>query len=113
MRFPLAWLLLLVPAVASAQNMYKCKNAAGKITYTNQACESVGLKSAGEVAERMAVTPIVVPQAPPTTPGAANPPADRQADAPADPKAAAPPAPEPERRCFKTAKGTRCNDAPQ
>jgi hypothetical protein len=92
---------------------FKCRDAAGRITYSGRACNELGLKDAGEVPDRLNTSPAY--RAP-----------DRPAPAPA-PKAEAPAKPaesaeadkakaEPERRCFtvKTAKGnvTRCNDTP-
>ena len=35
-------------AQASAQGMYKCKDAAGKITYAGSECQLLGLTPAGE-----------------------------------------------------------------
>jgi uncharacterized protein DUF4124 len=108
----LAWSLC---AAASAQGLHKCRDAAGKVTYASQECEVLGLKPAGEIQNRSSVAPAYKP---PPKPAAK--PADK-----ADAKAVAKPAAgkdtvepdkarEPgERRCFKTAQGTRCNDEPE
>ena len=104
--------IALAAAQAGAQQVYKCQDAAGKITYASHACDKLGMQSAGEVKQSINVAPAY--KAPPR-------PAAR---APAPAEKAAPPKPEktekaaePERRCFtvKTAKGvvTRCNDKPQ
>ena len=104
-------LLSVFCTVAAAQGTYKCKDAAGKITYSGNECHLIGLSSAGEVSDRSNVAPafklpanLSVPAAPGAKPAAAAP--KESAKAPA----------EPERRCFtvKTAKGvaTRCNDTP-
>ncbi len=99
-------------AQAAAQDMHKCKDAAGKITYTGSECQLLGLTPAGEVAGRANVTPALkFPPQPPAAPAAAAPPAPAQAPDSSDSAASQDPA----RRCFtvKTAKGTstRCNDA--
>jgi len=104
---------------AGAQQVYKCQDAAGKITYASQACDKLGMRSAGEVKQSINVAPAY--KAPPRP--AVPPPAQAAKSAPpAQAAAQAPPPPaekaaEPERRCFKvkTAKGfaTRCNDKPE
>ena len=102
---------------AAAQAMYKCKDAAGKITYSGRECHLIGLTDAGEVTGRAVVTPFV--KSKPSTPAPA---ADAPAKAPTAPasqqSAASTKEPaEPEKRCFtiKTSKGnvTRCNDKPE
>ena len=109
-----AVLLAFLCATAAAQGMYKCKDAAGKITYSGKECHLIGLTDAGEVTGRASVTPAVKPAVPSAAKTAA--PAKTPARAPASQGAAKAPVP-PERRCFsvKTAKGTvtRCNEAPQ
>ncbi len=105
----IAALLALCCAPAAAQ-MYKCKDAKGKITYAGDECGKLGLRSAGEVKGRASVAPAYRP---PPSPAAARPkPAAAAQGAPA----AADAAKDAERRCFtvKTAKGTatRCNDVP-
>ncbi len=104
-------LALLLPATAGAQ-MFKCKNAAGKITYSSQACNEIGLTSAGEVRDSVTVVPSTPMPAQPK-PGAPKP-AAAASMAPVQSADAA--KKEDERRCFtiKTAKGfaTRCNDKP-
>jgi len=103
----LAWSFCVA---ASAQGLHKCSDAKGKITYAGQECEELGLKSAGAIREKSSVAPAYKP---PPRPAAKS-----------DGKAAAKPAAskdtveqdkarEPgDRRCFKTAKGTRCNEEP-
>lgn len=97
----------LAAAQAGAQQVYKCQDAAGKVTYASNPCADLGMRSAGEVKESINVAPA---QKVPPRPEAPAPAAQA-----APPKAA--PAAEPERRCFtvKTAKGvaTRCNDKPE
>lgn len=104
----IAALLSLCCAQAAAQQLYKCKDAAGKITYAGRECEDIGLRPAGEVKGRASVAPAYKPPA-----AAARP---KPSAAAQDVPAAADAAKGPERRCFtvKTAKGTvtRCNDAP-
>jgi hypothetical protein len=101
----------LAAAQSSAQQVYKCQDAAGKVTYASHACEELGMRSAGEVKNSINVAPA---QKAPPRPYAPAPAPARAAQA-APPKAE--PAAEPERRCFvvKTAKGTatRCNDKPE
>jgi hypothetical protein len=113
MRILFAAVALSLGAAAAAQQMFKCRDAGGKITYAGQECEELGLSPAGEVKGRASMAPAYSPSPPPP--------------AVASPKPAASPAAqgvprgsdasrEPERRCFtvKTAKGTatRCNDVP-
>ena len=113
MKVLLALLALLLSGPAAAQGMYKCKDAAGKITYSGAECNLIGLTSAGEVTGRVVVTPSLKP--PDASPQFG--PSMNDARTPATKSAAAPPPPEQERRCFtiKTAKGvtTRCNDTPE
>ena len=102
---------LLCPELA-AQQMLKCKDASGRITYSGSECRDLGLSSAGEVTGRVVVTPSLKP--PDASPQFGPSVTTRT---PATKSAAAPPPAEPERRCFtiKTAKGTstRCNDTPE
>ena len=123
---PLAMLALALCTGADADEMYKCKNAAGKITYSGQECSLIGLTSAGEVKGKTNITPALkfpaqpaptfykVPtdQAASQAPGA-KPAANAAAEASAAPAEGGS---DPNRRCFtvKTAKGTatRCNDDP-
>ena len=130
-------MLLALPlwTSAAAQEMYKCKDAAGKITYSSSACQGLGLTSAGEVSDRVTVQPAIRSSSqsgggqsdlpagavqrrvgPATAaPGGSAQSGTAQAKQKAD---TAPPDPDadPNRRCFtvKTAKGTatRCNDTP-
>ena len=102
----------LLCAQAAAQGMYKCKDAAGKITYSGSECHLLGLTSAGEVTGRANVTPALkVPPAPPLV--LPPPPAPAASAEPVDSGAPK----EGDRRCFvvKTGKGTatRCNDTPE
>jgi len=99
----------LLSGSAAAQGMYKCKDAKGKITYAGKECHLLGLTDAGEVTGRAVVTPAVKTQpAKPASP--AEEPAKAKKPEAASQSAATPA--EPERRCFKTAKGMRCNDKP-
>ncbi|HEY8067890.1 MAG TPA: hypothetical protein VIF38_03280 [Burkholderiales bacterium] len=114
---PLAKLCLAASAAAfcaqaAAQGMHKCKDAAGKITYTGSECQLLGLTPAGEVAGRANVTPALkFPAQPAAAPAAEEPPAPAPAQASGDASS------DPQRRCFsvKSGKGTstRCNDAPE
>ena len=112
MKFPIALLALALCTAAAAQGMYKCRNGAGRITYSGNECHLIGLTSAGEVTGRASVTPAIKPPAtqPAPSAGPANPPASSSQSAAKEPAA-------PEKRCFtvKTAKGssTRCNDSPE
>jgi hypothetical protein len=88
---------------------FKCLDASGKITYSSMSCSDLGLKDAGEVKDRVQVTPAL--RAP------ARPPARAAQDESTAKPAAAEEAAKPERRCFtvRNAKGatvTRCNDKP-
>jgi hypothetical protein len=99
--------VVLVATPAGAQQVYKCQDAAGKVTYASNPCADLGMRSAGEVKESINVAP-----AQKVPPRPAAPPATSAQSAPPEAEKAA----EPERRCFrvKTAKGfaTRCNDKP-
>ena len=112
LKFVLVLLALSLCGPAAAQGMYKCKDAAGKITYSGNGCNLIGLTSAGEVTGRVVVTPALKPPDPRYGQPAAQPSTQPVATR----SAAAPPPAEPEKRCFtiKTAKGTstRCNDTP-
>ena len=103
--------MLAVAQGTAAQTTLKCRDKAGKITYSSEPCESLGLKNEGEVPNRVSVTPAT--KAPPRTAASAPPlaPERKVEAAPTLP----PPAvdAEAERRCFKTANGTRCNDVPE
>jgi hypothetical protein len=110
-RLPVIFLAGLVCTAAAAQGMYKCKDAAGKITYSGKECHLLGLTSAGDVTGRTSITPALkFPPSSPTPPAAAPKAASQSAAEDKEPA-------EPERRCFtvKTAKGTatRCNDKPE
>lgn len=101
--------IVLVAPQAGAQQVYKCRDAAGKVTYASHPCADLGMRSAGEVKDSINVAPA---QKVPPRPAAPAPAPAAQAAPPKAEKAA-----EPERRCFKvkTAKGfaTRCNDKPE
>jgi hypothetical protein len=111
---------LLMAAVALllsgelASQTFKCVNPDGKITYSGTKCGDLGLKDAGEVKDRVNVSPAYKPP-----PGAVesrpSPAAAAKAPNPEIPAPTEEPA-NPERRCFtvKTPKGnvTRCNDKP-
>jgi hypothetical protein len=89
--------------------VYKCKDAAGKLTYADQECDKLGLTSAGPITGKTSEAPAL------KSPPAARRPAPAPAAQSAPSSAEAPKTPE--RRCFvvKTAKGTatRCNDVPE
>ena len=100
----------LLPWQEVAAQTFKCTDAAGKISYTSMKCSDLGLKDAGEVKDRIQVTP-----APPTAPQPSAGARSRNDDQPAAKPATAEPQ-SPDRRCFTTTvKGksvTRCNDKP-
>ena len=50
--------LALGSASAAAQTMYKCTDAQGRVTYSNEACDKQGLKDAGTVANRITTMPL-------------------------------------------------------
>ncbi len=107
----MALVLLPLWTALGAQEMYKCKDAAGKITYSGKECQLIGLISAGEVTGRASVAPAYVPPKTSTAPTA---PAVRSVASQGAPKKQTQAQAEPEKKCFtvKTAKGTatRCND---
>src|SRR5882672_10520244 len=90
---------LLLSGELAAQT-FKCTNAAGKITYSGTNCSELGLKDAGEVKDRLNVSPAYRPPAPEIRPPLSSAPAPA-AEAPNTdaPAAAAEPA-NPGRRCF-------------
>jgi hypothetical protein len=100
---------VLLPCHEVAAQMFKCTDAAGKISYSSTECSALGLKDAGEVKERLNTSPAYRPP-----PGTTSKPAP-DAPAPSAPAAASAPS-EPERRCFTTSVNgksvTRCNDKP-
>ena len=108
--FAIAGVLLAVAAPDAVAQLFKCSDAAGKVTYSSAACNTLGLKDAGQIQDRIQVTPAFQP---PAQPAARRSSEDRPA---ATPKPAAEEEKKAERRCFtvKTAKGTatRCNDKP-
>jgi hypothetical protein len=99
-------LALLLPGAAGAQT-YKCTDAKGKTTYTGSKCSDLGLKDAGEVGDRVNVSPAYRPPA-----GYTPPPRPAETPRQTQQPPAAQEEAKPERRCFTTAKGTRCNDVP-
>ncbi len=108
MKIVIAAATLLCFTQAAAQQLNKCADAAGKITYASQTCDLLGLKPAGEIRDRSNVAPAY--KAPPAAAAPTRPaPAAKAAAQAAEP-------PKPERRCFtvQTSKGTatRCNDDP-
>ena len=121
MKVLFAVLAFALFAEVAAQQMFKCRNASGQITYSGRECKDLGLSPAGEIKGQANVvetpgTPSATrdgERATPTPPQAVKQEAPVAPDAPA---AEAAPA-TPERRCFtvKTAKGnvTRCNDTPE
>jgi hypothetical protein len=100
---------MLVACDEAAAQAFKCVEAGGRILYSGKPCSDLGLKDAGEVQDRLQVTP-APPKRPPTKTTASSPP---QVEQKAKPAAAEE---KPERRCFTTTvKGksvTRCNDKP-
>jgi Domain of unknown function (DUF4124) len=102
--------IVLVATQAGAQQVYKCQDATGKVTYASHPCADLGMRSAGEVKNTINVAPAQKVPPRPAAPAAPKP-------AVQAPPPKAEPAAEPERRCFKvkTAKGvaTRCNDKPE
>jgi hypothetical protein len=117
MKLLIALLVLPMCISAAAQGMYKCKDAAGKITYSGKECHLMGLGDAGEVTGKASVTPAQkqppgsAPSARPAAPSP-QPPAAASQSAQKSPEAA-----ESERRCFvvksgKKGSATRCNEVP-
>jgi hypothetical protein len=101
---------VLLPWHPVAAQMFKCTDAAGKISYSSTQCSELGLKDAGEVKDRLNTSPAYRPP-----PGSTRSSPSPAAPAPSAAPAAVAPS-EPERRCFTTTvKGksvTRCNDKP-
>jgi hypothetical protein len=114
-KFFFAALAFPLCAEVAAQEMFKCKDAAGRITYSGEQCSQLGLSSAGEIKGRAVVMPALrIPAAPRPAPSAAVEDAVPSGQSgPGNKDASA----TPEKRCFavKTAKGTatRCNDVPE
>jgi hypothetical protein len=111
MRYLIPVFAFLLCQEAAAQ-MFKCTDAAGKVTYSSTTCKDLGLKDAGPVQDRIQITPAPVPS---SAPQRAQRPAQEQ---PVEkPAAAEEAAKAPERRCFTVTtksggKVTRCNDKP-
>jgi hypothetical protein len=111
MKMLIAAAALLCAAQAAAQPLHKCRDAAGKVTYASQDCEVLGLKPAGEIRDRSNVAPAF--KAPPPAAARTKPaPAAKAASAAGQAAKKDAEKEEQDRRCFKTAKGTRCNDTP-
>jgi hypothetical protein len=110
MRAMVMLLGLALAGPAGAQ-MHKCKDTAGKITYTSRECAQLGLQEAGEVRDSLNTVPLPAPSNRGTQPFR---PLPQEVSPSTD---AAQPAPAGEsnddRRCFKTAKGYRCNEKPE
>ena len=120
-REALAIATMLALSGEAAAQMFKCTDKAGKVTYSSARCSDLGLKDAGEIKDRLQVTP-----APAATPAAPPPPAATRPSPPpvsgpvVQPETPAPGAaaePQKERRCFVVTgaggkKVTRCNDKP-
>jgi hypothetical protein len=65
MRAAILVLLSLWSVAGLAQTtMYKCTDAQKRITYSNEACEKLGLKDAGTVADRVTSMPFTEPPKP-------------------------------------------------
>jgi len=115
MRILFLTLAIALGAPAAAQEMFKCKNAAGKITYTSRECGELGLSSGGPITGRISGLSAPGPESPakPKPPAPAG-----KAPAPSagsQPRADAEKAPG--RNCVtvKLGKGnitTRCDDDP-
>ena len=108
-----AILALSLCAEVAAQQLFKCKDVAGRITYAGKECSELGLSSAGEIRDRSSVTPALRPPSPEVRRAAP----ERAARVEPPPSGTSEVAPAtPARRCFtvKTEKGSvvRCNDVP-
>lgn len=104
--------LALIASRDAAAQLFKCTDAAGKVTYSSMKCSELKLKDAGEVPDRIQVTP-ALRSPPPARPGAQS---ERNEPSP-KPAAAAEPEKQPDRRCFTVNLGggktaTRCNEKP-
>ena len=62
--------------------MFKCKDAAGKITYSSEDCGKIGLDSAGGVKDRVITQTTRKPQGMPALPPDLENPPPKEADAP-------------------------------
>ena len=58
MRGALFAILALLAANAAAQTTYKCTDAQGRVTYSSEACDKLGLKDAGKMADRVTTMPL-------------------------------------------------------
>ena len=64
---PLHGLLVLAALLAlpaHAQTMYKCRDARGQVTYSNETCAKQGLADAGPVSDRTTVMSFTTPVKP-------------------------------------------------
>ncbi len=60
MRSALLVLVFIATAALGAESQtYKCRDAAGALTYSNQTCEKQGLQDAGPVRDRLTTLPSV------------------------------------------------------
>jgi len=103
--------LALIASRDAAAQLFKCTDAAGKITYSSMKCSELKLKDAGEVPDRIQITPAIRSQP------AARPGAQSERNEPSPKPAASAEPDKPERRCFTVNLGggktaTRCNDKP-
>ena len=80
MRGALFAILALWSAAGAAQTMYKCTDARGRVTYSNETCEKQGLKDAGTVADRVTSMPFTAPPKPAASKDAAKAPAPQKND---------------------------------
>jgi hypothetical protein len=103
--------LLIACGTAHAQT-YKCVDARGKVTYTSTPCEEAG-QTGGTVKDRMNRAPAQRTAPPAQPPAQMGPNYNNKSEPEAKAEGAPKPASEkPERRCFTTKLGTRCNDDP-
>jgi hypothetical protein len=49
--------LLAASGCAMAQDLYKCKGREGRITYSSDRCDKLGLRDAGEIQDRTTTVP--------------------------------------------------------
>jgi hypothetical protein len=68
-----AFLALPLCVQAAEPQLFKCKDAVGRVTYASSECGELGLSSAGEIKDRTSVSPAMkAPAAPPPVPDAAS-----------------------------------------
>jgi len=87
--------LLLWPALALGQTMYKCVDRDKRVTYSNIDCERQGLTNSGVVVDRSMTLPVAPPQdlKPKPKPAPAAPAAAPAAPGPAQPQVVEPKVP--------------------